>query len=326
MRPQTRVVMLTSYADERLAMEAVDAGASGFLLKDASPRDVVSAIRAAHRGEAVLHPAVAAKLLAERRRPPAAHADLTPRELEVLRLIARGLQNKGIAAELHLSEKTVKTHVSAILRKLDVTDRTQAAMYAVREGWPSPAEPRDDVGGVPIWREDRIEDVLDPSGSGDERDPAVERIPAISNVGRSSAARAEIRIGDQRIRDVLARGELRLVGERLGRHADDVRPRAASSARWSRNAHDCGVQPLAPESHPSRPAAAPGGGRCAGRCRGRAFPPRRPRRSTWPAVDGSESAGSSQPGRWSAAPSSSGTGRSAGRICGSNAVMTRGSA
>jgi len=132
-RPQTRVVMLTSYADERQAMEAVDAGASGFLLKDASPRDVAAAIRAAHRGEAVLHPAVAAKLLAERRRPPAAHADLTARELEVLRLIARGLQNKQIAAQLHLSEKTVKTHVSAILRKLDVSDRTQAAMYAVRE-------------------------------------------------------------------------------------------------------------------------------------------------------------------------------------------------
>jgi NarL family two-component system response regulator LiaR len=137
-RPQVRVVMLTSYADERLAMEAVDAGASGFLLKDASPRDVVSAIRAAHRGEAVLHPAVAAKLLADRRRPPAAHADLTPRELEVLRLIARGHQNKVIAAELHLSEKTVKTHVSAVLRKLDVTDRTQAAMYAVREGLAEP--------------------------------------------------------------------------------------------------------------------------------------------------------------------------------------------
>lgn len=132
-RPQTRVVMLTSYADERRAMEAVDAGASGFLLKDASPRDVAAAIRAAHRGEAVLHPAVAAKLLAERRRPPAAHADLTARELDVLRLIARGLQNKQIAAELHVSEKTVKTHVSAILRKLGVTDRTQAAMYAVRE-------------------------------------------------------------------------------------------------------------------------------------------------------------------------------------------------
>jgi two-component system, NarL family, response regulator LiaR len=132
-RPQTRVVMLTSYADERRAMEAVDAGASGFLLKDASPRDVVAAIRTARRGEAVLHPAVAAKLLAERRRPPAAHAELTARELEVLRLIARGLQNKQIAAQLHLSEKTVKTHVSAVLRKLDVTDRTQAAMYAVRE-------------------------------------------------------------------------------------------------------------------------------------------------------------------------------------------------
>jgi two-component system, NarL family, response regulator LiaR len=132
-RPQTRVVMLTSYADERRAMEAVDAGASGFLLKDASPRYAAAAIRAAHRGEAVLHPAVAAKLLAERRRPPAAHADLTARELDVLRLIARGLQNKQIAAELHVSEKTVKTHVSAILRKLGVTDRTQAAMYAVRE-------------------------------------------------------------------------------------------------------------------------------------------------------------------------------------------------
>ena len=137
-RPQTRVVMLTSYADERRAMEAIDAGASGFLLKDASPRDVAAAIRAAHRGEAVLHPSVAAKLLAERRRPPAAHADLTARELEVLRLIARGLQNKQIAAQLHVSEKTVKTHVSAILRKLDVTDRTQAAMYAVREGLAEP--------------------------------------------------------------------------------------------------------------------------------------------------------------------------------------------
>ena len=132
-RPQTRVVMLTSYADERRAMEAVDAGASGFLLKDASPRDVAAAIRAAHRGEAVLHPSVAAKLLAERRRPPAAHTDLTARELEVLGLIARGLQNKQIAAQLHVSEKTVKTHVSAILRKLAVADRTQAAMYAVRE-------------------------------------------------------------------------------------------------------------------------------------------------------------------------------------------------
>ena len=132
-RPQTRVVMLTSYADERRAMEAVDAGASGFLLKDASPRDVAAAIRAAHRGEAVLHPSVAAKLLAERRRPPAAHADLTARDEAQHLQLARGLQNKQIAAQLHVSEKTVKTHVSAILRKLDVTDRTQAAMYAVRE-------------------------------------------------------------------------------------------------------------------------------------------------------------------------------------------------
>ena len=132
--PQIRVVMLTSYADERRAMEAVDAGASGFLLKDAAARDVVAAIRAAHRGEAVLHPAVAARVLADRRRPPPAHAELTERELEVLRLIAAGLPNKRIAAELSVSEKTVKSHVSAVLRKLDVSDRTQAAMYAVREG------------------------------------------------------------------------------------------------------------------------------------------------------------------------------------------------
>ena len=132
-RSQIRIVMLTSYADQRRAMEAVDAGASGFLLKDASPRDVVAAIRAAHRGEAVLHPSVAAGMLAERRRPRPAHAELTARELEVLRLIARGLANKRIAAELHVSERTVKSHVSAILRKLGVADRTQAAMYAVRE-------------------------------------------------------------------------------------------------------------------------------------------------------------------------------------------------
>jgi DNA-binding NarL/FixJ family response regulator len=104
--------MLTSYADERLAMEAVDAGASGFLLKDASARRRLGdPRRAPRRGGAP--PGRRREALAERRRR-LRHADLTPRELEVLRLIARGLQNKGIAAELHLSEKTVKTHVSAV--------------------------------------------------------------------------------------------------------------------------------------------------------------------------------------------------------------------
>ncbi len=129
-----RVIVLTSFpADERV-LEAMRAGAAGYLLKDAEPAELLAAIRSAHAGGAPLHPDAAARLVGELHRPAGAPApELTPREREVLALVAEGMANKAIALHLSLSEKTVKAHVSAILRKLDVTDRTQAALRAVRE-------------------------------------------------------------------------------------------------------------------------------------------------------------------------------------------------
>ena len=133
--PATSVIVLTSFADDEKIFRAVKAGAAGYLLKDAAPREIAAAIRAVRRGEALLHPAVAAKVMQELATAdvPAAGADLTERELEVLRLLARGLANKAIARELVVSEKTVKTHASNILAKLHLADRTQAALYAVRQ-------------------------------------------------------------------------------------------------------------------------------------------------------------------------------------------------
>jgi NarL family two-component system response regulator LiaR len=134
--PATRVIVLTSFLDDDKIFPAVRAGAVGYLLKDVQPQELVTAIRTVHDGQALLHPAVAARLLDElagdgRDRPPGL---LTAREREVLALIAHGLANKAIARDLGVSEKTVKTHVTSILRKLGLADRTQAALYAVREG------------------------------------------------------------------------------------------------------------------------------------------------------------------------------------------------
>jgi two-component system, NarL family, response regulator LiaR len=134
-RPQARVLVLTSFQEDEKIFPAVRAGAAGYLLKDVEPLELVRAIRTAHAGEAVLHPAVAARLMEEFASEDvrsAAESGLTGREREVLELIARGLANKLIARELGIAEKTVKSHVSAILAKLGVTDRTQAALYAVR--------------------------------------------------------------------------------------------------------------------------------------------------------------------------------------------------
>lgn len=130
--PEVKVVVLTSFAAEDSVLPAVRAGAAGYLLKDVGPGELAEALRAVHAGGATLHPAVAATVMhsvAEPTRDP-----LTPREHEVLRLVARGLPNRLIARELALSEKTVKAHVSAVLGKLGVADRTQAALYAVRHG------------------------------------------------------------------------------------------------------------------------------------------------------------------------------------------------
>lgn len=134
--PSTRVIVLTSFADGDKVFPAIKAGAISYLLKDVQPEELARAIRAAQRNEAVLHPEVAGKLMAEFNTVrPAEHQveQLTDREMDVLRLIARGKSNKEIADALIISEKTVKTHVSNILSKLHLSDRTQAAIYALRQ-------------------------------------------------------------------------------------------------------------------------------------------------------------------------------------------------
>jgi DNA-binding NarL/FixJ family response regulator len=134
--PDVQVVALTSFVEEDKAHAALDAGASGFLLKDAEADEVAAAIRAAHRGEVHLDPAIAGRLIQALRTPstPRPGSDLTGREHQVLRLVAAGKANKDIAAELCISERTARTHVSNILTKLRMTSRTQAALWAVGEG------------------------------------------------------------------------------------------------------------------------------------------------------------------------------------------------
>jgi DNA-binding NarL/FixJ family response regulator len=136
--PAARILVLTSFASEEQVLPALRRGAAGYLLKDAAPGEVEAAIRAVHRGEGLLDPAVTATVLAEVARPDPdpGVAALTPREREVLALLGRGLTNAAIARELFVAEKTVKTHVSSILAKLRLADRTQAALYAARLGRP----------------------------------------------------------------------------------------------------------------------------------------------------------------------------------------------
>lgn len=147
--PHSRIIILTSFGEEDKVFPAVRAGAHGYLLKDISPNELVRAIRAAYRGQAQLHPDVAQKLMtavagagvspSDKRREPAIDA-LTERECEVLRLLAGGLSNREIASQLVIGETTVKSHVSSILDKLHLEDRTQAAIYALRHGL-APHEP-----------------------------------------------------------------------------------------------------------------------------------------------------------------------------------------
>jgi len=130
--PAAHVVVLTSYADDAQLFAAMEAGAAGYLLKDIDPADLAAAIREAHAGRPALHPAVAQRLMRHAAAPAPTSDSLTSRERDVLRLIVEGLANKEIAARLRIGEKTVKTHVSRILAKLEVTDRTQAAVLAIR--------------------------------------------------------------------------------------------------------------------------------------------------------------------------------------------------
>jgi DNA-binding NarL/FixJ family response regulator len=133
--PASRIIVLTSFLDDDRLMPALQAGASGYLLKDVEPAELARAVRGACSGEALIDPTVAARLLRRlgESRPPAADP-LTRRENEVLELIAEGYSNKRIALELDIAEKTVKTHVGHLLAKLGVADRTQAALLAVRRG------------------------------------------------------------------------------------------------------------------------------------------------------------------------------------------------
>ena len=136
--PRTNVVVLTSYHDDEHVFPAIRAGALSYILKEVGPDELANAVRKAAVGEAVLHPQVAARVVRElhgaRRDEPNAFHDLSERELEVLKLIAEGLSNAEISNRLFISEKTTKSHVSNILSKLHLADRTQAAVYAWREG------------------------------------------------------------------------------------------------------------------------------------------------------------------------------------------------
>jgi DNA-binding NarL/FixJ family response regulator len=132
-QPSVAVVVLTSFSDRDQILQALDAGAVGYLLKDAEPDEIAKAVRAAARGEAPLDPRAGRALLSAR--AAAAPLDgLSEREREVLQLVARGLPNKLIARELSISEKTVKAHLTQIFRTIGVTDRTQAALWAERNG------------------------------------------------------------------------------------------------------------------------------------------------------------------------------------------------
>lgn len=140
--PQTRIIILTSFGEEDKVLPAIRAGAQGYLLKDIRPDELVHAIREAHAGQVQLHPEIARKLMSAVAAqestpghvPPPVDGELTEREHEVLSLIANGLSNREIAGKMFISEKTVKTHVSSILGKLHLEDRTQAAIYALKHG------------------------------------------------------------------------------------------------------------------------------------------------------------------------------------------------
>jgi NarL family two-component system response regulator LiaR len=136
-QPQARILVLTSFAGDDKIFPAIKAGALGYLLKDSGPEELVHAIQQVHRGESSLHPTVARRLLRELSSPSERGPEsdgLTEREVEVLQLVAQGQSNRQVADLLTISEATVRTHVSNILSKLNLCSRTQAALYALREG------------------------------------------------------------------------------------------------------------------------------------------------------------------------------------------------
>lgn len=136
--PTTRILVLTSFVEDDKVFPAIKAGALGYLLKDSSSRELLEAIRDTYHGESWIHSAIARKLIRELNQPselPPTENPLTEREAEVLKLVGQGLANQTIAERLAISERTVRAHVSSILTKLHLANRTQAALYAVREGF-----------------------------------------------------------------------------------------------------------------------------------------------------------------------------------------------
>jgi NarL family two-component system response regulator LiaR len=145
-RAEARILVLTTFAGEEMVFSAIKAGASGYHLKDSSPDVLVEAIRQVYRGEASLHPIIAREVLHELSSPsnrPPTTDPLTRRELEVLQCLAQGNENREIAEKLVISEATVRTHVSKIMSKLHLASRTQAALFAIKEGLTSPEETRE---------------------------------------------------------------------------------------------------------------------------------------------------------------------------------------
>ncbi|OJG17489.1 LuxR family response regulator [Enterococcus canis] len=134
--PQAKIIIVTSFIDDEKVYPAIEAGAAGYLLKTSSASEIADAIRATYRGERVLEPEVTNKMMERlsKKHEPVLHEDLTNREREILMLISQGKSNQEIADELFITLKTVKTHVSNILSKLEVEDRTQAAIYAFKHG------------------------------------------------------------------------------------------------------------------------------------------------------------------------------------------------
>lgn len=135
--PAARILVLTSFGDDDKVFAAMKAGALGYMLKDASPHELLIAIRNVHAGKASLDPEIALKVIQEINKPsklPPTDDPLTEREMEILQLVARGMSNQEIAEELVISERTARTHISNILAKLHLANRTQAALYALRQG------------------------------------------------------------------------------------------------------------------------------------------------------------------------------------------------
>jgi NarL family two-component system response regulator LiaR len=136
--PEARILVLTSFSDDDMVYDAIQAGALGYLLKDSSPGELLLAINNVYDGDSFLSPEIAMKVIQDMNRPlasrPPTQEPLTPRETEVLRMVSRGLTNNEIAEQLVVSERTVRTHISNILGKLHLANRTQAALYALRQG------------------------------------------------------------------------------------------------------------------------------------------------------------------------------------------------